>query len=341
VHPSSRAINARAIREMSATQIAHILNLESNSMSMMETLGVISPFGPSEERSAWSYAEAFKRNRGLISEAEQQKLRRSRVAIAGIGGVGGLHLMTLARMGVGNFTIADPDIFEVANFNRQYGATLSTLGVNKAEVIAEAALDVNPELGLKVFPAAIDETNIDRFLAGADVFVDGLDFFAIEARRLIFRRAAERGLWAITAGPIGLSAGWVVFDPDGMPFDRYFDLHDGQDRIDQLVAFAAGLTPKATHRIYTDLAQVDMNAGAGPSISAACQLASGVACIEAAKVLLGRGRIRPAPSYAQFDAYHGALKTGCLRLGNRDPRQRLKRGLLKRHLKRLGVCPNE
>src|SRR5688572_3034414 len=81
--------------------------------------------------SKWTYEDAFKRNRGLITEEEQQKLRNSRVAIAGMGGVGGVHLITLARLGIGKFTIADPDVFDVPNFNRQYGATISNLGRNK------------------------------------------------------------------------------------------------------------------------------------------------------------------------------------------------------------------
>src|SRR5436190_7249977 len=76
----------------------------------------------------WSYEEAFRRNRGLCTDNEQHILRNSRVAIAGMGGVGGVHLVTLARLGVGKFTIADPDSFDVVNFNRQYGATMSNLG---------------------------------------------------------------------------------------------------------------------------------------------------------------------------------------------------------------------
>src|SRR3954462_14568363 len=84
----------------------------------------------------FSYEEAFSRHRGLIGPAEQERLRRSRVAIAGLGGVGGIHLVTLARLGIGGFHIADPDRFELANFNRQYGANVQSLGRGKAEVMA-------------------------------------------------------------------------------------------------------------------------------------------------------------------------------------------------------------
>jgi molybdopterin/thiamine biosynthesis adenylyltransferase len=287
-----------------------------------------------DARARWSYGEAFKRNRGLITEKEQEKLRNSCVAIAGMGGVGGVHLVTLARLGIGKFAIADPDVFEVANFNRQHGATISNLGRNKAEAMADAALDINPDLNLRVIPEAVDESNVDEFLDGADLFVDGLDFFAIEARRLVFRRAAERGIWAITAGPIGFSTAWLVFDPNGMAFDHYFDLHDRMHQLDQLIAFAVGLAPRATHRSYTDLSSLSLAEQNGPSAALACQLASGAMASEAMKVLLHWGRLRTAPAYSQFDAHLNCLRKGRLGRGNAGLIQKLKRTILKRRLRK-------
>src|SRR2546426_156232 len=188
----------------------------------------------------WSYERAFSRNLGLISANEQKKLRQSHVAIAGMGGVGGVHLITLTRLGIGKFTIADPDTYEIGNFNRQFGATLPALGRNKAEVMAEEARSINPEVEIRVVPAAVTPDNVTDFLAGADLLLDGVDFFSIAARRLLFRTARELGMWAITAGPIGFSTAWLSFDPSGMSFDRYFDLHNGMSHIDQLIALAVG-----------------------------------------------------------------------------------------------------
>lgn len=280
------------------------------------------------ENSKWSYEEAFQRNRGLITEEEQQKLRNSRVAIAGMGGVGGVHLITLARLGIGKFTIADPDIFEVANFNRQHGASLVNVGRNKAEVMAEVAREINPELDIRIIPAAIGAWNVDEFLAGADLFLDGLDFFAIDARRLVFRRAAELGIWAVTAGPIGFSTAWLTFDPCGMTFDQYFDLREGMSPLEQAVAFGVGLAPRATHRHYIDFREVDVARQRGPSAALACELAAGVAASEALKILVGRGHLRPAPCYGQFDAYVQQTKLGRLWFGNRGLGQRIKRAWL-------------
>ena len=88
---------------------------------------------------SFDYDIAFSRNLGWVTEAEQAVLRSRRIAIAGLGGVGGSHLLTLTRLGVGKFNIADLDVFELANFNRQAGASLSHIGRTKVEVLRELA----------------------------------------------------------------------------------------------------------------------------------------------------------------------------------------------------------
>jgi molybdopterin/thiamine biosynthesis adenylyltransferase len=253
-----------------------------------------------------------------------------------MGGVGGVHLITLARLGIGRFTIADPDTFEVANFNRQYGATLPNLGQGKAQVMAKAAHEINPELDLRIHEGRITSQNVGEFLEGADLLLDGIDFFAFDTRRMIFREARRRGLWAVTAGPVGFSAAWLLFDPRGMDFDTYFDLHDGMEPVDQFAAFLMGLTPRGTHFSYLDLSQVEGRAARGPSAGLACCLCAGAAAAETAKILLARRPLRAAPYYAQFDAYRCILRRGRLRFANRGPLQMLKRSVLRRRMIQLG-----
>ena len=279
---------------------------------------------------SFDYAEAFSRNLGLVSASEQEALRHATVAIVGMGGVGGVHAVTLARLGIGRFHIADPDRFELANFNRQAGANLGTVGCNKAESMARQIRQINPDAEVRVWPDYVTEGNVDAFLSGVDVVLDGIDFFSIASRRLVFGEARRRGLWVVTAGPIGFSTAWLAFDPNGMSFDEYFDLRDGQSEIEQLAAFAVGLTPRATQLRYIDLNRVSLAEARGPSLSLACQLASGVAAAEVVKILLGRGISRPAPWFHQFDAYRLAYRTGRLWFGNRSPWQRLKRAYLVR-----------
>src|SRR5947208_4457734 len=142
----------------------------------------------------FSYEEAFSRNLGWVTEWEHQILRHKRVAIVGMGGVGGAYLLTLARFGFGAFNIADGDIFELANFNRQAGATLSALGQSKVRTMAEAAWEINPELKISCFDNGITESNLDHFLADVDICIDGLDFFALDIRRKLNARCNRLGI---------------------------------------------------------------------------------------------------------------------------------------------------
>src|SRR6266545_3250832 len=107
--------------------------------------------------SRFTYEQAFSRNIGWVTAAEQAVLRGKRVAVAGLGGVGGSHLLTLARLGIGAFHIADFDTFELPNFNRQTGALISTLGRPKVKVLAEMAKDINPEVDIQIFPDGVSE----------------------------------------------------------------------------------------------------------------------------------------------------------------------------------------
>lgn len=286
--------------------------------------------------SSWSYDQAFSRHHPLLSASEQDRLRGSRVAIAGLGGVGGIHLATLARTGIGSFHLADPDDFEVVNFNRQHGATAHTVGRNKAVVMAAEAKAINPEAHVLALPEPVDAGNLGRFLAGVDVVVDGLDFFALPARRLLYAEACRRGIHVVMAGPLGFGVSWLVFAPQGMSFDDYFDLHDAMTPLDQLVAFAVGLAPCGYHARYVNLADIRFNEGRLPSAGLACQLCSGVVATETLRILLERGGVRAAPHYGQFDPYLRKFHSGYLRGGNRHPWQRLKRWWLARQVRRLG-----
>lgn len=281
----------------------------------------------------FDYETAFSRNIGWVTQSEQQSLRGKRVAIAGLGGVGGLHLLTLARLGIGAFSVAEFDRYEIANFNRQVGATMASLGRPKLDVMVEMAKDINPDLQISAFDQGIEEANIDAFLEGADLFVDGFDFFVLDIRAKVFARARELGIPAITAGPIGFGAAYLLFTPDGMSFEDYFRL-EGLSQEEQYINFLIGLTPKAPHRHYlVDPSRLDLAAKKGPSAGAACQLCAGVVGIEAVKILLGRGPLRPAPAYQAFDAYRGEWIRGRLWGGNAHPLQRLKHRMIEKKMR--------
>lgn len=266
---------------------------------------------------------AFARTLGWITQAERDDLCGARVAIAGLGGVGGAHLMTLTRLGVGNFSIADFDHFEVSNFNRQVGASTKNLGRPKVEVLAELALDVAPDLELRTFDAPVDASNLDDFLDGADVFVDGIDLFEMDARRRVFRRCRERGIPAVTACPLGMGVSTMIFGAEGMSFEEYFQL-EGHGPEDQIVRFLIGLAPTALQRrSLVEDGALDIAARRAPSTPMGIQLASGTVATEVLKLVTGRGTVRQAPHATHFDAFTGRLRRTRRRGGNRHPLQRL------------------
>ena len=270
----------------------------------------------------FSYEQAFERNLGWVSESEQQILRGKRVAIAGLGGVGGAHLLALTRLGIGRFTLADFDHFELHNFNRQAGANLRSIGRPKIDVMAEMALGINPELDLVRFERGVDRGNAEAFLDGADLYVDGLDFFVLDERQRIFALCAERGIPAITAAPLGMGSALLVFLPGEMTFEQYFRM-GSTSRAEKAARFLAGLSPSMLQMGYlVDPSRVDLAAGKGPSTPIACELCAGIAAAEALKILLGRGRVRAAPWGLHFDAYKNRLKRTWRPGGNAHPLQR-------------------
>jgi molybdopterin/thiamine biosynthesis adenylyltransferase len=270
-------------------------------------------------------AEAFSRNIGLLTRAEQQELADAKVAIPGMGGVGGIHLVTMVRTGVGRFHLADYDIFEPVNVNRQYGARIPDFGRSKLEVMVEEALSINPYLEIKQFPEGINSTNVDEFLEGVKVVLDGLDYFNFEARRLLFNRAREKGAYVVTAGPMGFSSAVLIFSPhEGLGFDEYFNLVEGMTPQDKYLSYGLGLAPRATHIRYMDLSRVDLDSKAGPSLAIACQVCSGMAAAEAIRIILKKGVVKSVPHFFQFDPYVQKYRKGKLLRGNRNPIQRVK-----------------
>lgn len=281
------------------------------------------------------YDEAFARNIGWVTEAEQAALRGKRIAIAGVGGVGGVHLLSLARLGIGAFHVAEMDTFDLVNFNRQAGAMMSTLGRPKVDVMVEMARQINPELDIKVFGEGVNAGNLDAFLDGVDLYVDGLDFFAFQARRDTFNACHAKGVPAVTAAPLGMGTAVLSFLPGKMSFEEYFRL-DGCDEDEMAVRFLLGLSPAMLQRGYlADPSRVDFAARRGPSTIAACQLCAGVTATEALKILLGRGEVLCAPWGFQFDAYRNRYVKTWRPGGNRNPLQQIGLFIARRQLRAM------
>lgn len=275
-----------------------------------------------------SVKSEFTRNMGILDEAQQIRLSSTRIAVAGAGGVGGIHALTLARLGVGKFVFADPDEFELVNINRQFGATHKTVGRNKAEVIAEMVIDINPDAEVTVMAESVGEYNVDRFLDGVDLYVDGIDFFEVEARRTVFNTCKKKGIHALTAAPLGFGATLQVFTPDGMSFDEYFGIDDDMGYNERVAAFASGLSPNPYHAQYMDFSRVSIERRTGPAVSAACTLAASLIATEVVKIVTGKGEVRPVPCYLQVDLLLNIYDLGCMEEGGKSEKQLAKRKMI-------------
>lgn len=286
-------------------------------------------FGP------FSYDVAFSRNIGWVTEAEQALLKNCRVAVGGLGGVGGSHVITLARLGIGQFTITDLDTFDWPNLNRQAGAFASTIGQPKLDAMAKNLADINPEVKLHLMPSGITTYNIDEFLDGADLYMDSLDIFSLAIRRKVFARCRELGIPAVTAAPMGMGTAYLAFHPSGMSFEDYFCL-DGFSFEDQILKFIVGVSPSMQQRHYlVDDRSVDLFNKKVPSTSIGIELAAGVACTNAIKLLLKRGEVLVAPRGLHFDAYRNKLIKTWRPFGNRNPMQLLMFWYIRRLLNRI------
>lgn len=206
------------------------------------------------------------------------------------------------------------------------------MGRSKTDVLAEMVRDINPGCQIEVFPAGVHKENLDQFFDATDLYLDGLDFFAFEAREAVFDYCWQHRIPAVTVAPLGMSAALLNFMPDGVNFEEYFQVN-GLPELEKAVRFLVGLAPSLQHRHYlADRSRVNLRERRGPSTIVACQLCAGVAAGEALKILLGRGRVWAAPHGIQFDTYRNRLAHTWRPGGNRNPLNRVAIALIKRQL---------
>ena len=118
----------------------------------------------------------FSRTELLIGKDGIEKLSRSRVAVFGIGGVGGYVVEALVRSGVGSIDLIDNDTVALTNLNRQIIATHSTIGKYKVDVAEERAKDINPEVNVKTYKTFFTpETSKEFDFTKYDYIVDAID----------------------------------------------------------------------------------------------------------------------------------------------------------------------
>ncbi|QTL98901.1 HesA/MoeB/ThiF family protein [Iocasia frigidifontis] len=160
----------------------------------------------------------YLKNMTMLSELEIEKIKNSQVCVIGCGGLGGYVIEMLARLGVGNITAVDGDIFDATNLNRQLLSDANVIGKNKAEIAKERIALVNPLINFMPISQNINNDNGIKILKGHDVIIDAVDNIA--ARLLLQELAYELGITLVH----GAIAGWYGQVTTIFPGDKTLDI---------------------------------------------------------------------------------------------------------------------
>ncbi|GEN49394.1 ThiF family adenylyltransferase [Alkalibacterium pelagium] len=246
--------------------------------------------------------EQFTRNLGIMSEDEINKLHNSTIVIAGCGCIGGFSAELLARMGVGKLKLADPDVFDVSNINRQCAATHLTVGQRKAEALKAHLLTINPDIEIECYYEGVTEENAATFIDGADYVIDAIDYFAFPEAVALHRAARKNKLFITTAVALGFGTSVLTFSPDGMTIEEYTGIPE-HTSIDDLKGktfpasqYSQNLPEYATEEKITQW----MENRSIPTISVGQALGPGVLVSKLVLHLLDRQTPEFVPDYFQI-----------------------------------------
>ena len=140
----------------------------------------------------------FLRTEAILGKESMDRLKKAKVAIFGIGGVGTYAVETLVRSGIGNIVLVDYDSIDITNINRQIIALESTLGKNKVDIMEERILDINPQAQVEKYRLKYSEENKNEFnFLEYDYIIDAID--TIASKLSLIEMAYKSGVPIISA----------------------------------------------------------------------------------------------------------------------------------------------
>lgn len=152
------------------------------------------------------------RNTDVISPAEQAALRATRLLVAGCGSVGGSLVESLVRLGIGSVVLADPEVFDLSNINRQV-CLLADVGRFKVEVLARRVVEVSPFVDVRTFAEGLTEDNLDDAFDGATVVFDAIDAASSPwVKYRVHELASQRRIPVVAGFDFGGKSVLYVFD---------------------------------------------------------------------------------------------------------------------------------
>lgn len=255
------------------------------------------------------------RNMGFWNEVTQQAILETTVAIGGTGGAGYMVGLELARIGVQNFDIADPEDFEPVNSNRVFGVNSDTLGRNKAEVFREELSKINEGATVRSYTDGVTVDNLQEFMSRAHIVLDATELSMPQLGTMICREARKLEIPVLNVEYVGHAGQVTSFDPHStMTFERFMGIKGGENvPLDEVAQqklepsrYLAYIPP------YGDLKTliaIQEGASLPSNVIGAGQAAQlGVAeAVKHIRVRIGERGLKPvfAPSVRWSDAYTG------------------------------------
>ncbi len=266
-----------------------------------------------------AYEDIFQRNYGIYTNETQELLRNSCIGMAGLG-LGSATALALARNGVGKLKLADLDKVAVHNMNRQPVATTSTIGLEKVLVAESLLKGVNPHLELELYRQGVTAANAREFVAGCDIVVDGIDYYAPGARQELHKQARAQGKHAVMAVAGGFGGLVMNFSPTGPTMEEVLGYPTDPELAGSYQvpdAKMMGCLPSYLSALFYQMLQKPENPYP-PSNGATVMIAGGAAAIQAVKTLVYIDQNKHPGKHQQFGSISITTMPFALRLDGWD-----------------------
>ena len=243
------------------------------------------------------FRERHARTIGIMSEDELERIRTTSVGVAGLG-MGGSTFINLVRMGFERFHVADPDVYERTNANRQRAAKESTVKQRKDDSLLVEARDINPAIEVEVFREGVQPENVERFLDGLDWVVDVIDVYAMDCKLLMNERAHALGIPVASSATLGYGAVLVVFDSrSGTPsFGELSGISNDLSPPENLERFVQMMFPDVPEYMLAQAERAMRGESHIPFVVTGVEFAAAIVVCEIVKDVLGLGERQLAPN---------------------------------------------
>lgn len=229
------------------------------------------------------YWEMLTRQMPLVSEAEQEKFKNAKITVIGCGGIGGMTIEMLARMGVGKLVVVDEDAFDLSNLNRQTLSSYENIGQSKSEAAAKRVRQINPHVDVAAYDEHVNEKNVDKLIEDSRIVIDALD--NVLTRVIVSRKAMEYKIPFIHGAVHGTLGQITTFLPNTTSYEEMFNL--------------PSLDKELTDEVVESLKNV--TTGPPPVIGPTPNLVSCLEAMEAYKIITGIGKVTVSPKLLTFD----------------------------------------